>query len=102
MGYVASIIDGEGTINGPPKVTLQVSMTTKEVIEKLQEMCGGSCTGPYENRSGRAEICKPQYHWSVASSENAYRILVAIAPYLIVKREKARTVIEFLGRKWSL
>jgi hypothetical protein len=100
LGYVAGILDGEGSIVGPPRITLQVSMTTKEVIERLHSLCGGSITGPYENRSGRSEVCQPQYHWTVSSAESAYRILNVLLPHLIVKREKAEMAIQFLKRKW--
>lgn len=102
MGYVAGIIDGEGSVVGPPKITLQVNMTTKEVIDRLAEVCGGSSTGPYENRSGRSEVCLPQFHWTVSSAHSVYQILKVLYPYLIVKREKAQAVIEFLERRWSL
>lgn len=100
VGYVAGIVDGEGSIVGPPKVTLRVNMTTREVIDHLHKLCGGSVTGPYENRSGRAEICQPQYHWTVSSAESVYRLLRVLLPHLIVKREKAEMVIRFLEKKW--
>lgn len=101
IGYVAGIVDGEGSIVGPPKVTVQVSMTTREVIQRLHKLCGGSVSGPYENRSGRAEICLPQYHWTVSSAYSVYRLLRVLLPGLIVKKEKAEIVIQFLERKWS-
>lgn len=101
IGYVAGIIDGEGSVLGPPKITVQVSMTTPEVIHRLQDLCGGSVTGPYEQRSGTTEVCKPQYHWTVSSADNAYRLLKALLPYLIVKKEKAEEVIRILEKKWS-
>lgn len=100
IGYVAGIVDGEGSIVGAPKVTIQVSMTTKEVIDHLWNLCGGTITGPYERRSGRSEICKPQYHWTISSAENAYQLLKILLPYLIVKKEKAEEVIRLLERKW--
>lgn len=101
IGYVAGILDGEGSLIGPPRFAVQVSMTTREVIERLTELCGGSMTGPYEQRSGKSEQCKPQYHWTISSSENAYRLLKALLPYLIVKKEKAEQVIGALEKKWS-
>jgi len=100
IGYVAGIIDGEGSIIGPPKFAIQVSMTTEEVIDHLHNLCGGSMTGPYEQRSGRSEVCKPQYHWTISSAENVYQILRILLPYLIVKKQKAESVISFLERKW--
>lgn len=102
IGYVAGIIDGEGSIIGPPKFAIQVSMTTKEVIDHLYALCGGSATGPYEQRSGRSEVCKPQYHWTISSAENVYQILRVLLPHLIVKKQKAESVISFLERKWTL
>lgn len=101
VGYVAGIIDGEGSLTRPPHVTLQVSMTTQEVIKHLHRLCGGSVTGPYLYRSGRSEVCLPQYHWTVSSADNVYRILKVLLPYLIVKREKAEIVLQFLEKRWS-
>jgi len=100
IGYVAGIVDGEGSILGPPKFTIQVSMTTKEVIDHLYNLCGGSVTGPSEQRSGRSEVCKPQYHWTISSAENVYQILKILLPYLIVKKDKAESVVSFLEREW--
>lgn len=101
IGYVAGILDGEGSVIGPPKFAVQVSMTTKEVIEHLTNLCGGSMTGPYEQRSGKSENCKPQYHWTISSSENTYRLLRTLLPHLIVKKQKAEQVIGALEKKWS-
>lgn len=102
IGYVAGIIDGEGSIIGPPKFAVQVSMTNPEVIRHLAELCGGSVTGPYEHRSGKSEVCKPQYHWTISSAENAYRLLKLLLPQLIVKKEKAVEMIHVLEEKWSV
>ncbi len=102
VGYVAGIVDGEGSLIGPPKFALQVSMTTREVVERLRDLCGGSVTGPYEGRSGRSEVCKPQYHWTVSSADSVYRILKVLFSHLIVKRDKAEAVMQFLERKWSI
>jgi len=100
IGYVAGILDGEGTVLGPPRVTIRVSMTSKEAIDRLHSLCGGTATGPYENRSGKSLVCKPQYHWTVSSAENAFRILKDLLPYLVVKKEKAEEVLRFLEAKW--
>ncbi|HEX9341199.1 MAG TPA: SANT/Myb-like DNA-binding domain-containing protein [Thermoplasmata archaeon] len=100
IGYVAGIVDGEGSILGPRNVAVRVNMATKEVIDHLWNLCGGTVTGPYEKRSGRSEICKPQYHWTISSAENVYQLLKVLLPYLIVKRVKAEEVIRFLEKKW--
>lgn len=102
VGYVAGIVDGEGSITKPPNVALQVSMTTREVTEHLQTLCGGSVTGPYLGRSGRTEVCQPQYHWTVSSTEDVYRILKVLLPHLSVKRQKAEMVLQFLEERWAL
>lgn len=101
IGYVAGIIDGEGSVIGPPNFAIRVSMTTQEVIHHLWKLCGGSVTGPYAQRSGRSEVCKPQYHWTISSADNVHRLLKTLLPYLIVKREKAEEVIRVLEKKWS-
>jgi len=75
-------------------------MTSKEAIDRLHSLCGGTATGPYENRSGKSLVCKPQYHWTVSSAENAFRILKDLLPYLVVKKEKAEEVLRFLEAKW--
>ena len=98
VGYVAGIVDGEGSIIGPPRFTVQMNLTTKEVIDRPWRLCGGTVTGPYEHRSGRSQICKPQYHWTVSSAENVCRLMKVLMPFLIVKKEKARDVTQFLEK----
>src|SRR2546427_68886 len=100
-GYVAGIIDGEGSVGLPPKVFISVTTTTKALAVRLQMLAGGSVAGPYSYQktkvfgSKRCRI-KPQYHWNYASRAHVYLLLKAIQPYLVVKAREARKGLKYL------
>jgi len=103
-GYVAGIIDGEGSVGLPPKVFISVTTTTKALAVRLQMLAGGSVAGPYSYQktkvfgSKRCRI-KPQYHWNYASRAHVYLLLKAIQPYLVVKAREARKGLKYLENK---
>ena len=93
-GYVAGIIDGEGSILGPPRVVVSVTTTTESLALALRTLVGGTVAGPYlyarHKRFGN-QLCKlkPQYHWNFSSQYEVYRLLKRLRPYLVVKAEEA-------------
>lgn len=107
-GYVAGIIDGEGSIERPPRVKLSVTTTTRRLAYRLQEIAGGSVSGPYLYHktkifgSRRCRV-KPQYHWNYSSRAHVYLLLKAIHPYLVVKAREAERAVEYLESRlgWS-
>ncbi len=100
-GYVAGVLDGEGSIGPPPRIFISVTTTTKSLAFRLQTLAGGSVAGPYQY--GKTKVfgskrcrVKPQYHWNYASRYHAYLLLKAVQPYLVVKARAARRAIEYV------
>lgn len=106
LGYVAGIIDGEGSVARPPDLTISVSSTDKGLALKLRELAGGNVGGPYlygRTKVFGTKVCtvKPQYHWTFDSKYQAYFLLKALLPHLVVKRAVAKRAIEYLENKYG-
>jgi hypothetical protein len=106
-GYIAGIIDGEGTITvtieayGRPycknkrpylRPLLEVANNSKEIIEKLKTLLGGSYSEKTYQYKG---IKKPNYEWIVSGVPRSLAILREIAPHLIQKKKVAYALMEF-------
>jgi len=105
LAYLAGVIDGEGCIgirktkagsSGSFKSTrysaiMTVGNTSRLMIEQLIAAFGVGCvTYRYPTKTKRA--C---YLWST-SSLGAQHVLRLVRPYLIVKREQAAVLLEFV------
>jgi hypothetical protein len=68
-------------------------MTDQDVIDRCGSVSGvGRVRGPYQPV---VEHYKPQYQWVVSTTADAYALLVAILPWLGLRRSaKARDCIE--------
>lgn len=115
-GYLAGLIDGEGHISitrsdkpitrtqrGKTKIyaapvrygiVVGVSNTDIRLMKKLKELFGSSYSGgkPFKNHPN----WKPKYQWIVAGNKNKELLLLAVLPYLVLKREQAIIALEFL------
>lgn len=101
LAYAAGIIDGEGCIRiGRYTNTktgkigyrgmIQVGMTNRLAIEWLKDNLGGNF---YVGRTSY-DRRKPCFNWIMRAADGA-KLLSALLPYLIVKREHADLFIEF-------
>jgi hypothetical protein len=104
LAYFAGVMDGEGCIGirrtkARPKVGLStrytasvtVGNTNRELIARLATVFdAGSVTYRYATRRKRA--C---YLWAL-SSRPARDVLDALMPYLVVKKEQAAVVLDFV------
>src|SRR3990167_4185123 len=104
--YIAGLIDGEGSISISKLIRKDkqhwkpayngfvcIGNTSKVMIDLIIETFGGTYTTecvPYR---------KPMYKWMTRSSEKVIRILESLLPYLKVKSEQAKIVIEFCKTK---
>lgn len=99
--YVAGIIDGEGSISlvrSFAKRTkgryvyplVRVGNTDSLLIEWLKETVGGGSSHYTTQTNERCKVCR---HIVWAANE-AIDLLYAIYPYLVIKRDRARIVIE--------
>lgn len=114
LAWAAGIIDGEGCIgivkddrkalnqkngwNLSPmyKLRISVGMSHKETVEKLHALF----------RDGRVngQKCykhpghKQVYYW-VVNADQAWRVIRAVKPYLITKKEQAKVAEKFYNRQ---
>lgn len=92
LAYIAGFVDGEGCIRAAGDylgLSMQVSNTVRAPLLFMQEVFGGSVRGygtPKKTASGR--MGKRAYLWSI-HGESAVKVLLALLPYLIVKKQEA-------------
>jgi hypothetical protein len=116
-GYVAGIVDGEGTVticrseyDGNKKFTAKsgethiykthsigfhVKVQIKNTDIRLMKWLKSRFGGEYYEDTCRKETWKTAYVWHHLA-ESKEEFLLAILPYLIVKREQALVALEFL------
>ena len=114
MNYqaLAWAIDCEGSIiivkrkptkerRGGYQATVQIAMCDKEFPIAMKEIfkCG---TIQVRKRYKDNKKHRDLYFWLVQNQKDTKRILENIEPYLIVKKEKARIVLEFLKYRGTL
>ena len=99
--YLAGIIDGEGCISiGAGKketcinynALLLVQNTSKELIDWIQEHFGGQV---YLSKKA-TEKTKTAWMWRFTKKKDIELILLAVLPYLVVKREQAKILLNFV------
>ena len=113
--YVAGIVDGEGWIEfkrknmrrntrpGKPVhkvliIRMEVPQVDKRLIDYLMEVTGEG------NRDMKTYPNHPTYqdqHRWRACHHGVYRVLKQIFPYLIVKKEKAKLIIDHYDKKFK-
>ena len=98
MGYLAGLIDGEGSIGINPKtIRLSIYSTHKPLVEWLLRNCGGHfsvsrypCNSDCFKNHVHTRLCT--YAWA-ASGERAAIILEFVIDLLIIKRSKAEETV---------
>lgn len=99
--YLAGIIDGEGciTVGAGQRETcvnynpiLAVQNTSKALIDWLQSKFGGQV---YLSKK-QTKKNKPAWTWRFTKKKDIELILLAVLPYLIVKREQAKILLNFV------
>ena len=100
FSYLAGIIDGEGclTIGAGRKgniinynSVIMIANTDERLIKWLQQNFGGN----YYKASRIDPRWKQAYIWRFLKKKDIETLLLAVLPYLIVKREQAITLLEF-------
>ncbi len=98
--WLACAIDGEGSVNfrrdnrHPNSMNFSVWFynTNLDFAQQFAHLTGGTM----HTRGPRAYGKKDQYEVYVTSKTRVARLLRAALPYLIVKRDKARRVLEWI------
>lgn len=113
--YVAAMMDGEGSFTisksrgsssiGNPywifDCKVMVSNTSRILMEWLTDRFGGRTAVSVKHISKKARdngqvSIKPCYRWTVEGYKKQEQFLLAILPYLVIKREQALVALEFV------
>lgn len=96
LGYLAGLIDGEGSIGirktGVPYFS--VYNTSVAMMNWLKVNVGGAVGGSPDMR-GRV----PCYHWAVQAQNDVQALGRALLPFLLVKGRDCETVLEWIRRR---
>jgi hypothetical protein len=103
IGYLAGLIDGEGSIKGshgdePGKVkhwNITIGMTHEGIMRWLHSLGGTFHINKRDMRTNRQQV----YTWQVARTMDVLALLKATRPHLIVKAEIADRVIAELTER---
>lgn len=89
LAYIAGLFDGEGCVSTQSGGYLSVSISNshREVLEKLQHDFGGSLLNRTSNSGGNV------WNWKVSTSEGEH-FLRSMLPYLVIKFDVATAGIE--------
>lgn len=109
LGYVAGILDGEGTIGiyrdrqwrGTTywNARLSVTSTDYRLIAWLKERLGGYIDVHHQMRT---DSRKPYSRWTLRKIADVTGLLLLVEPYLIIKRDHAQLALAFLRTKERL
>lgn len=95
--YAAGFIDGEGciTTSGPSGFRVSVANTDREVLDWLVSTFGGNINNQHLPENPRWNA---SWKWIVCSKPDVSRFLSAIYPFLKIKRDQAKVVLDFLEK----
>lgn len=104
--YAAGIMDGEGsfTVSYSPRWKsfigdIGFAMTKPEIVNLFQQLYGGHISHTVPKNPKHADV----YRWRIHSIEKRRKFILAILPYLRLKREQALLFLKFidLPPKWN-
>lgn len=108
IGWLAGIIEGEGSFDVPAKpnattaARIVVTMTDKDIIDRLYEITGTG-TIQHIDMSKLDPKFKPQFRWCVSARADVVRVLLAILPLLGERRHRrAGDVAAYVHAKHQL
>lgn len=91
VGYLAGILDGEGSIQiRGTTVTVSIANTSDALIAWLLQLGGASY--PQKTAEGR----RPVWRWQLRMRTAVHALLQQVEPHLIVKRERAQQALAMI------
>ena len=94
QAYLAAILDGEGYLvisRGPAyNVRIGITNTFMPLLELAKNKFGGSIS-PLKNKKG-----KPAFVWYISKKQDIEKYLLALLPYLIVKRDEGKILLNYV------
>jgi hypothetical protein len=105
--WLAGVVDGEGSIGlydygrEGRRVQIQMGNTNKPFVEEMKRIIGGVgssvCRTTFSTKGRQPHKGrKPMFHYTLKGSLRCYFVLKQIVPYLIIKKEKALSIIRKL------
>lgn len=97
MAYIAGLIDGDGHIGMRSRQEghvplVQLHNSVRQMPEYLKKIFGGTLASDKPKKEGNRIIWK----WMLQGREGCRNCLNRIVPYLVLKQDSAREVLEFL------
>lgn len=107
LAWLAGLLEGEGSFlmtKAPyyrPKIQMQ--MSDEDVVRKAHEVAGvGTVCGPFYGLTPAGKARKPTWIWGVNRQKDAYALMVALVPWLGVRRcESIRNVLVIWDKHWE-
>jgi hypothetical protein len=108
LAYLAALLDGEGYFcisktlildrnkNPYPAFDLQIGVSnTSEKLMKWLVSTFGQSYRPLSQRTNTfaKKVC---YQWRMERRENQEKFILAILPYLVIKREQAKVALQYI------
>lgn len=94
LGWLAGMIDGEGTITitskGKPLVSISSTTPIGEILQWMTGM-GVISTASLVDR----ENCKPTYQWTVNPVAAVYKLLSTLSSYILIKRRQCDLMLKY-------
>lgn len=96
--YLAGILDGDGNVSiCGPQLMVKVTNTNLPVLLRIRETFGGT-VGEKKTHQKDGYVRRRCWHWYMYRKEAA-QLLVAMMPYLVLKKEQARIATDFELRR---
>lgn len=108
--WLAGVIDGEGSIGlydygrEGRRVIVQMANTNEAFVAEMKRIIGGVGSTVYRTEFGTGGDTphkgrKPMFSYALKGSLRCYAVLKQVLPYLIIKKDKAESIIEELESK---
>ena len=93
--YMAGFIDADGSfgIYRHNELTVQIAQVDRGVLEQIVKAYGGRIVTLREAKENQQKI----YQWYLSRRDQVKTLVEDISPHLIVKKDQAEVVIEFIN-----
>lgn len=106
-GYIAGLLDGEGHLyirgeyEGACYSRIRIRITEESVVKFLVKITGikNVCSHMPSQRRKDGGFKKRVYEWQVGNREDVRQLLINVMPYLIIKADHAKWILEFESLK---
>lgn len=111
LGWLAGIIDGEGSIGIYRKTRgkssifsacVRISNTSPEMIQRIVEIFDDLSIGTHVGEHRGVKSTKPYWQVSVWRMTEIKKLIELLLPYLVAKLAHARLVLRFVNRRLEL